>query len=206
MKKSRMSGKERQLNNKGFSLLELLIVMAIIVIVSVATTVSLTVISKGNAKKVNKNLYSTLSSLKTTTMSKSGDWYMEIVKSGNQYEINTYKEVDVKDADGNVTGKESVLDESYKCSASRISIAYKTNLKSDENDSIAIDDNHSIRVRFSRSDGSCKEVKAIADGSEDINLLNSDDYGNKGTFIISVSSNTYESTLWYKTGRVTTVN
>lgn len=201
MKKSRMLGKERQLNNKGFSLLELLIVIAIIVIVSVATTVSLSVISKGNAKKVNKNIYSTLSYLKTTTMSKSGDWYMELSKSGNEYVISTYRETEVKDADGN-TSKQTVLEESYKCSASRISIAYKTNLKSDENDSIVIDGDHSLRIAFSRSDGSCKEVKC----SDGTNLLDDTNYGNKGTFVVSVSKNKYESTLWYKTGRVTTLN
>ena len=194
MKKSKMFRNGKQLDNKGFSLLELLIVMAIIVVVSVATTVSLSVISKGNAKKVNKNLYSTLSSLKTTTMSKTGDWYMEVKKSGNQYEINTYRVTEVKDADGKVTGTETTLEESYKCSSSRISIAYKTNLKSD--------DNNSIKISFSRSDGSCNKVES----SDGTNLLDSTKYGNKGTFVISVSKNIYESTLWYKTGRVTTQN
>lgn len=202
MKKSKMFRNGKQLDNKGFSLLELLIVMAIIVVVSVATTVSLSVISKGNAKKVNKNLYSTLSSLKTTTMSKTGDWYMEVKKSGNQYEINTYSVTEVKDADGKVTGTETTLEESYKCSSSRISIAYKTNLKSDDTDTIKIDDNNSIKISFSRSDGSCNKVES----SDGTNLLDSTKYGNKGTFVISVSKNIYESTLWYKTGRVTTQN
>ena len=100
---------KKQLNNQGFSLLELLVVIAIIAVVSLLVTVGLTVLNKGNAKKANKNLYSSLSELKTSTMAKNGNWYMEIGKDGDSYVFTTYKD----------TG--SPL-ETYKCSASRISI------------------------------------------------------------------------------------
>ncbi len=63
--------KKRQLNNHGFSLLELLVVMAIIAVVTVVTMIGINVLYKGNAKKLNKNLYSTISELKTNTMSKA---------------------------------------------------------------------------------------------------------------------------------------
>lgn len=104
---------KKQLNNQGFSLLELLVVIAIIAVVSLLVTVGLTVLNKGNAKKANKNLYSSLSELKTSTMAKNGNWYMEIGKDGDSYVFTTYKD----------TG--SPL-ETYKCSASRISIVYES--------------------------------------------------------------------------------
>ena len=59
--------------------MELLVVIAIIAVVSLLVTVGLTVLNKGNAKKANKNLYSSLSELKTSTMAKNGNWYMEIL-------------------------------------------------------------------------------------------------------------------------------
>ena len=81
---------KKQLNNQGFSLLELLVVIAIIAVVSLLVTVGLTVLNKGNAKKANKNLYSSLSELKTSTMAKNGNWYMEIGKDGDSYVFTTY--------------------------------------------------------------------------------------------------------------------
>ena len=90
-----MSGKKRrdsigQLNNHGFSLLELLVVMAIIVIVSTITAVGLNVLAEGNAKKANKTMYSKISELRTTTMSKSGEWYMVISCQDNTYKLETH--------------------------------------------------------------------------------------------------------------------
>ena len=64
--------KGNKLNNQGFSLLELLIVIAIIAVFSVTTIFGISAISKGNAKKMNKYLYSSLSELKTSTLSKTG--------------------------------------------------------------------------------------------------------------------------------------
>ena len=80
--------KKRQLNNHGFSLLELLVVMAIIAVVTVVTMIGINVLYKGNAKKLNKNLYSTISELKTNTMSKAGDWQVVIKKDGGDYVIS----------------------------------------------------------------------------------------------------------------------
>ena len=132
---------KKQLNNQGFSLLELLVVIAIIAVVSLLVTVGLTVLNKGNAKKANKNLYSSLSELKTSTMAKNGNWYMEIGKDGDSYVFTTYKD----------TG--SPL-ETYKCSASRISIVYEAGTSS-----YNVDD-YTIMVKFSKADGSCDSVTA----------------------------------------------
>lgn len=195
--------KKYKLNNKGFSLLELLIVIAIMVVVSVSTMVGISVISKGNAKKVNKNLYSSLSYLKTTSMSKTGDWHMEIKKENGQYLIETYKTTTSKDAEGNEITNTALVD-SYKCSASKISITYNPRQKDSASgvSSVNIADTSMI-VKFSKSDGSCSELKA----GEEV-LTDSGKYGNNGEFVVKVkgSKKEYKTTLWYKTGRVTTEN
>ena len=151
---------KKQLNNQGFSLLELLVVIAIIAVVSLLVTVGLTVLNKGNAKKANKNLYSSLSELKTSTMAKNGNWYMEIGKDGDSYVFTTYKD----------TG--SPL-ETYKCSASRISIVYEAGTSS-----YNVDD-YTIMVKFSKADGSCDSVTATKSGMDPIELKNT---ATSGTF------------------------
>ena len=175
---------KKQLNNQGFSLLELLVVIAIIAVVSLLVTVGLTVLNKGNAKKANKNLYSSLSELKTSTMAKNGNWYMEIGKDGDSYVFTTYKD----------TG--SPL-ETYKCSASRISIVYEAGTSSYN------DDDYTIMVKFSKADGSCDSVTATKAVMDPVELKNT---ATSGTFMVTSSGVDYESKLWYKTGKVTTSN
>ena len=159
---------KKQLNNQGFSLLELLVVIAIIAVVSLLVTVGLTVLNKGNAKKANKN----------------GNWYMEIGKDGDSYVFTTYKD----------TG--SPL-ETYKCSASRISIVYEAGTSS-----YNVDD-YTIMVKFSKADGSCDSVTATKSGMDPIELKNT---ATSGTFKVTSSGVDYQSKLWYKTGKVTTSN
>lgn len=175
---------KKQLNNQGFSLLELLVVIAIIAVVSLLVTVGLTVLNKGNAKKANKNLYSSLSELKTSTMAKNGNWYMEIGKDGDSYVFTTYKD------------SGSPL-ETYKCSASRISIVYEAGTSSYD-----VDD-YTIMVKFSKADGSCDSVTATKSGMDPVELKNT---ATSGTFKVTSSGVDYESKLWYKTGKVTTSN
>ena len=167
---------KKQLNNQGFSLLELLVVIAIIAVVSLLVTVGLTVLNKGNAKKANKNLYSSLSELKTSTMAKNGNWYMEIGKDGDSYVFTTYKD----------TG--SPL-ETYKCSASRISIVYEAGTSS-----YNVDD-YTIMVKFSKADGSCDSVTATKSGMDPIELKNT---ATSGTFKVTSSGVDYQSKLWEK--------
>ena len=143
---------KKQLNNQGFSLLELLVVIAIIAVVSLLVTVGLTVLNKGNAKKANKNLYSSLSELKTSTM--------EIGKDGDSYVFTTYKD----------TGSSL---ETYKCSASRISIVYEAGTSS-----YNVDD-YTIMVKFSKADGSCDSVTATKSGMDPVELKNT---ATSGTF------------------------
>lgn len=181
--RGRFKKKREKLNNKGFSLLELIIVIAIIAVVTVATMIGITVLSKGNAKKMNKNLYSAISELKTSTMAKSGTWRMTIGKSGNEYVINTYKDAEVI--------------ESYSCSASRIKIKY--DYEDNPDSAYSLDDN-TLEIVFSRDDGSCKSVKAVEKDEE----LKSKALS--GEFIISASGQEYKSKIWYATGRVTTSN
>ena len=168
--------KGNKLNNQGFSLLELLIVIAIIAVFSVTTIFGISAISKGNAKKMNKNLYSSLSQLKTSTMSKTGKWQIVIKKQDNDLLISVMRDSKEK--------------ETYKCSASRVNLVYN-----DGTDHSIKDDE--LVIEFSRDDGS---VKSITYGGTDISDKQ------HGKFIVTAAGRSYETELWYKTGRVTTVN
>lgn len=185
-----MSGRDRnkriKLNNHGFSLLELLIVIAIITIVTVVTIFGINALSKGNAKKMNKNLYSAISELKTSTMSKSGNWKITIGKVGKEFVVTTYQN--------------DIVRETFKCSASRVSMTYTNDGGAGTTYNLADD---TMTIVFSREDGSCKSVKY---GSTELNNPGASSPALSGVFTVKSSGTEYKSELWYATGRVTTRN
>lgn len=186
----------RQLNNQGFSLLELLIVVAIISIMTFLTVISISVIGRGNAKKVNKNIYSCLSELKTSTMAKDGKWRMEVKKKDKEYVIEIYK-------DDNVM-------ESYACSAARISMEYIIPDSAGDEDSSGATvydiDDYTIKIKFSRSDGSCSSVVVADSNDPGDSGTRIDGKSSSGVFRVKGSGSAYKSKLWYKTGRVSIMN
>lgn len=185
----RVSVKNKQLNNHGFSLLELLVVMAIIAVITVVTMIGINVLYKGNAKKLNKNLYSTISELKTNTMSKAGNWQVVIKKDGGDYVISMMWKKD--------SSSEYVEKDSYRCGAARITFTYENGSPSAAKADFSTDE---MVIEYARDNG---QVRAVKVGSD--NYVNKDD-AQSGTFVIKTSGTEYTSELWYATGKVITTN
>ncbi|MGN0318979.1 MAG: Tfp pilus assembly protein FimT/FimU [Lachnospira sp.] len=178
---------ERQLNNKGFSLLELLIVIAIMVIAGALVIIGISVLSQGDGKKMSKNLYSSLINLRSSTMSVNADWYMTVEKEDGIYRIRTYK-------DGEVTQSFS--------GGSRLDMKY-------EADGISYDINEGtlLTIKYRKDNGALESVVIDVNGTsdndtDDIDLLK----GTTGVFTITADNTDYLVTMWYKTGRITTEN
>ena len=64
-----IKAKQRHLNNKGFSLIELIVVLAVMAVAITGAVIGISVLGKGDAGKASKNIYSALSSLRTNTLS-----------------------------------------------------------------------------------------------------------------------------------------
>lgn len=180
---------KKQLNNHGFSLLELLVVMAIIAVVTIVTMIGINVLYKGNAKKLNKNLYSTISELKTNTMSKVGDWQVVIKKDNGDFVISMMWRKD--------STSEYIEKDSYRCGAGRISFTYENGTPSTAKADFSTDQ---MIIEYARDNG---QVKAVKVGSD--NYVNKDD-AQSGIFRIKTSGTEYTSELWYTTGKVITTN
>lgn len=78
-----------KLNNKGVSLIEVLVVIGIIAILSTVSVSALVYVNKGDIKKATKTLLSEITSARTYSMAKTGDWKFEVVHNGSSFVLNT---------------------------------------------------------------------------------------------------------------------
>ena len=183
------STRKNKLNSAGFTMIELIIVIAIMAVMVGGSVIGFNLLSQGDSKAASKNISSQLAELRTDTLSMDGDWTAEIYKNGNTYKLDIKKEIN------NVV--ELVSSTSI---GSRIVITYN-DLKTD---STEIKDNVKIVIQFNKGDGRTLLVNKFP--SSNIGgdpLIGST--SRSGDFIITQKSSTTSNTLtlWYLTGKVT---
>lgn len=141
-----------KINNKGFSLVELLIVMAILGIVGSGVFMGFNVIHNANVNNSAGIINSYLSAVRMNNMSKVQSQYLHIYRKGgyNYYYVDDKAKIDFNY-------------KIHKLGTSSTNISYVTT------NSIRITDNHGISISFTRS-GECKLYKS--DGSLDTVDLN----------------------------------
>ena len=128
-------------NNKGFSLVELLIVMAVLGIVSSAAFMGFNVIHNSNVNNSAGTVNSTLASIRMNNMSKVNMQYLQIYKVDGFY----YYRVDDK---ANIDFNYKL----HKLGTSSTGISY---IIGSTGNSIRLTDNRGISITFNRS-GECK--------------------------------------------------
>ncbi len=102
---------ERKLNNKGFSLIELIVTMAIMIIMVVAATVTVSMLDSSYAEDAERGIKDYIAMGRTKSMSVSAkDWYVTVAKEDSVYYVYLYKCVEEKVT---VDGVETTEDKVY---------------------------------------------------------------------------------------------
>ena len=126
-----------KVNNKGFSLVELLIVIAILGIVGSGTFMGFNVLHNANVGNSAGTINSTLSAVRMNNMSKVQTQYLQIYRVGG---YNYYRVADKPNIDFSY--------KLHKLGTSSTNVSYTTT------NSIRITDNNGISISFTRS-GEC---------------------------------------------------
>ena len=150
--------------NKGFSLVELVIVIAIITILTGLISVGVGLAVNKPADECAEKLKSSMQSLRVTTMGKF-DSYMEIYVSGDKIYAKEY----LIDAEGNVTTKENLV------GAKGVHLSYE---KDNSGTYTELTSSDKITVSYSRSSGAFSNSRAgyyctgikIWKGDREVNL------------------------------------
>ena len=141
--------KRLKLNNDGITLVEIMAVLAIIAIMVGVGMTSWAVVKNADVSKAGRNIMTAYDKLKTYTMSKNGEWRMEIYKNDKgMYYAGVY----CRDA---VTGLD-VADGDVVELGKYIDIYFK-----DENESsdIYIDESTPLKIYLKPSTGGVNKIK-----------------------------------------------
>lgn len=87
----------KKLNNKGFSLIELLVAIALMGILVGLAAYSITVMRSGDTKRASKTMSGEIAAMRSNTLAVAADWQYEIVNDDGTYKLYTYKNGDVYD-------------------------------------------------------------------------------------------------------------
>ena len=150
-------------NEKGFSLVELIIVIAIMAVVIGTVVFSVSMVFSANAKTCCNNLQRAIADCKVTTMGKSEAWLVLYRGSDNQIYCQMYynEAVIENDAEGNVIMKAvPANEEPQKIGGKRVVVTYIDTEGNEHQDlpTDAIDVNKRLTIAFDRSSGSFKNA------------------------------------------------
>ena len=133
---------KRQKNNKGFSLTELIVVIAVMGVVMIGGVITLGLLYSASAKEASSKLNSALNKTRTECMTKSSASILIEEKADSRYYI-TY----------NISGNDQPA---VLIGDSRVVISYKDS----ENDSTTIAGSNTLTISFDRETGAFKQINA----------------------------------------------
>ncbi len=178
--------------NKGFTLMELLIVVAIMAIMTGLTIIAVSILATGDSKKASKNLLNELEALKVDTMSIDGEWWAEVyINSSGTYTVDVIKK----------NNGESTVYET-KTLGSRLSISYHDNGVGNITKDLSVEDTK-LKIFYEKGSGKISSVTIVENGAE---TAISTGLSSKGEFIIKPKGKDTQSvlTLYYRTGKIVT--
>ena len=157
-------------NNSGFSLVELIIVIAIIAALIGTVVLSVSMVFSANAKACSNDLQREIADCKVTTMGKAQAWL--IVYRGENGRIYSQLHIMEQKEGGTVGELEEITEEPQKIGGNRVSVTY-TDASGTPDLELPTGAAAGIRIEFDRSSGSFKDAPLkmrIQGGSRDYKL------------------------------------
>ena len=176
-------------DNKGFSLIELIIVVTIMAVLSGFLTYSFSMVTGQHARQCAANLSTVLDKAKNYAMTKSGNYdaYVEIIKDDEGYQACYYvPKKPVKT--GAVTTDDYILLEQENMGKKAVVL----NCYFEGGSSFSINESNYVRIYYDRISGAFKKAVAIIGGSEVKGYC---------TKFEIIRGRTYEVTLVSETGK-----
>lgn len=182
--------KKSKRNNKGFSMMELIVVVAIMSLLVGLIGYGVSMITAGDTKRASKTISGEISTMRTNTLAVMGQWQYEIANDGGSVKIRTYK-------DG--------VEQDYTNLGSKIRVKYRVSENASEVD---LNSGQKLILTFVQSSGKVNDLQLTS--GDDVNKAStlSEDHSIKGSgcceFQITVASGKKAEgfKLYYETGKI----
>lgn len=190
MRRNKQEKIGRQLNNKGFSLIELIVVIAIMALLVGVAALGIYTMVSGDTKRASKTISGEISSLRSNTLAVMGQWQYEIVNDNGSYKLYTYKDGVEKD---------------YNNLGSRIRVSYKASESASE---VEIGKGDKIIITFVQGSGKIDDIQKLhpaeLNGASALDSANSVKGTGYCVFKMTTGGgkNAEDFKLYYETGKV----
>ena len=186
---------KRKLYNRGFSLIELIVTLAIIVILAGAAAVTVSMLDSSYVEDAERGIKDYISLCRSKSMSVSAsDWYVTVAKEDADYYVYLYKDVKKIVTEGGVDKEitETALVEKKKI-GTKISITYKANKEQPAKD---VTEDKGLEFHFDPATGKIVNVKYDGGYVAQTDMAS-------GIGYIGISRNDYEINLkvFFNTGK-----
>ena len=175
-----------KMKNKGFSLIELIVVMAIVALAGTLAWTSINAVFGFEAKKTVQYIYGALEKTKVEQMTKAGDSYLFLYTNNDGVFLDLYE---------NGVKVLNEFEDGNKIGSSKVSVTYKL----DGSEKPQTLDSEGIVLAFNRSDGSFKTAGEALELHRENYSSSSERYYISIT--VSSGSTTRSITLYPNTGK-----
>ena len=152
--------------NKGFSLIELVVTIAIMGIVVLISVSLFWMIQKADVDSTAENIDTALSSLRSKTLSKGNEYMLRIEQDGNNIcKVEILEKASIVNEDGSITEGDWKVLESKKLKETEVSGS------DGAGNDVTIEDGCMIEIQCSKSNGSYTRAEVIKPDATKINIV-----------------------------------
>lgn len=149
------------LDNKGFSMIELIVTIAILAIATGFAMFGISMLNAGDTKKASKSLSGEIAALRSSTLAKAGVWQLEIYNDNDSIKTVTYQK-------SSATGSSYERKDSSTL-GSRISLYYSIDKTNENMEDTALRENarklqrgEKLIISFVQSTGKIADIKLVS--------------------------------------------
>lgn len=184
--------KRKEPDNSGFSLIELIVVIAVMAIAASGMIYGMYLLRSGDAKKAVRTVAGQISAHRSNTLARAGKWQLELVQSDGRYELYSFQ-------NGECQEQEKL--------GNRIKVYYSDSETASAAESLLKDDERLV-ITFVQSSGKVADVRLVNGGEAGKPVAADTGVSLKGSGYLALrvsgrSDGSGESfKLYYETGKV----